>query len=56
LFIDSRGNITAASCGQGPALGNIYKTVELISAPITCKKIQCTCGTDILITKEKENV
>lgn len=53
IFIDTRGNITAASCGQGPSMGNIYKDVTLISEPITCGKIQCTCGTDILITKEK---
>jgi hypothetical protein len=54
LFIDTLGNITAASCGQGPKLGNIYKEVELITKPIICAKIQCTCGTDIMITKEKE--
>lgn len=53
LFIDSRGNITAASCGQGPSMGNIYDEVNLISEPIICGKIQCTCGTDIMITKEK---
>jgi len=55
LFINSKGHITAASCGQGPSLGNIYETVTTISEPITCRKVQCTCGTDILITKEKTN-
>ncbi len=25
---------------------------RLIAEPIICKKHQCTCGTDILITKE----
>ena len=55
LFINSQGNISAASCGQGPALGNIYGTVTTISNAITCKKEQCTCGTDILITKELSN-
>jgi organic radical activating enzyme len=53
LFISSQGNISAASCGQGPSLGNIYETVTTISKPITCRKTQCTCGTDILITKVK---
>lgn len=56
LFISARGDITAASCGQGPKLGNIYDTVNLISNPIICGKEQCTCGTDILITKEARNV
>jgi organic radical activating enzyme len=55
LFINSTGNITAASCGQGPSLGNIYDTVTTISKPIICRKEQCTCGTDILITKENVN-
>jgi len=55
LFINSLGNISAASCGQGPSLGNIYETVSTISNPIICKKEQCTCGTDILITKEIGN-
>jgi organic radical activating enzyme len=54
LFIDTLGNITAASCGQGPKLGNIYTEIELITKPIICAKTQCTCGTDIMITKEKE--
>lgn len=54
LFIDTRGEITAASCGQGPSLGNIYKEINLITESITCAKIQCTCGTDIMITKEKD--
>jgi len=52
LFINNTGYITAASCGQGPSLGNIYNIVNLIAEPIICKKHQCTCGTDILITKE----
>lgn len=51
LFINSTGAITAASCGQGPSMGNIYSTVSLISQPIVCRKMQCTCGTDIPITK-----
>jgi organic radical activating enzyme len=55
LFINSSGDMTAASCGQGPALGNIYKEVRTLSTPITCGKVQCTCGTDILITKKAPN-
>jgi len=52
LFINSQGHTTAASCGQGPALGNIYGDIELMSKPIICRKQQCTCGTDIIITKK----
>ena len=53
IFVDSRGNIRAASCGQGPDLGNMYRDVDLQGGTIVCNKIQCTCGTDILISKEK---
>jgi organic radical activating enzyme len=52
LFINSIGTITAASCGQGPNLGNIYTNVNLLSDSVICKKMQCTCGTDIIITKK----
>lgn len=51
LFINSRGHTTAASCGQGPILGNIYEEIKLLSKPVICMKEQCTCGTDIIITK-----
>lgn len=53
LFVDSVGGITAASCGRGPKLGNMYRNVELQSESIICDKDQCTCGTDMIITKEK---
>lgn len=53
IFINSEGYMTFASCGQGPKVGNIYGKLSLLSEPIICKKHQCTCGTDILITKEK---
>ena len=56
LFINSPGDITAASCGQGPKLGNIYGSVSPLSDPVICNKSQCTCGTDILITKRAPNV
>ena len=56
LFINSAGIISAASCGQGPNLGNIYDSVTTLSEPIICGKTQCTCGTDILISKSCKNV
>lgn len=55
LFIDSRGSIRAASCGQGPNLGNIYRRIDLSGDTVICGKEQCTCGTDILITKKKKH-
>ena len=53
IFINSSGNVTAASCGQGPYIGNIFDEIELNLEPVICKKTQCTCGTDMLLTKEK---
>lgn len=53
LFINARGQISAASCGQGPELGNIYRDIKINSGTIICNKTQCTCGTDIYITKHK---
>lgn len=53
IFINSSGNISAASCGMGPRLGNIYRDVELNLEPVICNKYHCTCGTDMLLTKEK---
>jgi hypothetical protein len=45
--------MSAASCGQGPRLGNIFGTVDLNLEPVICKKYHCTCGTDMLLSKEK---
>lgn len=56
LFINSAGHATAASCGQGPQLGNIYEEIVLPTEPVVCRKLQCTCGTDIIITKKAPNV
>lgn len=53
LFINNRGLISAASCGQGPGLGNIYGEVTMLAKPVICHKHQCTCGTDLCVTKEK---
>jgi hypothetical protein len=43
----------AASCGQGPILGNVFSTFDINSQAVICQKDYCHCGTDILITKEK---
>lgn len=56
LFIDNRGNIRAASCGVGADCGNIFDKVKLQAEPVVCNKYHCTCGTDIIISKEKQHV
>jgi len=53
IFISPSGTMRAASCGQGPILGNIFHKFEINSESIICQKDYCHCGTDILITKEK---
>ena len=53
IFINPQGNITMATCGQPPSVGNLYDlNFSIPAAPITCRKLQCHCGTDISITKE----
>ena len=51
IFISPNGTMSAASCGQGPILGNIFNTFSFPSDHVVCKKDYCHCGTDILITK-----
>jgi organic radical activating enzyme len=53
IFISPSGTMRAASCGQGPSLGNIFDVFKLTLNDVTCQKDYCHCGTDILITKEK---
>lgn len=53
IFISPTGTMRAASCGQGPILGNIFNKFILEATPVVCQKDYCHCGTDILITKEK---
>lgn len=53
IFISPTGTMKAASCGQGPILGNIFTDFDIKTDSIICQKDYCHCGTDILITKEK---
>jgi organic radical activating enzyme len=53
VFISPNGDMSAASCGQGPKLGNIFKEFNIPRSPVICNKVHCHCGTDILITKKK---
>jgi hypothetical protein len=53
IFISPTGTMKAASCGQGPILGNVFSTFDIKSQAVICQKDYCHCGTDILITKEK---
>ena len=52
IFISPSGTMSAASCGQGPILGNIFSSFDFPSNNIVCQKDYCHCGTDILITKQ----
>lgn len=51
IFINPKGFMSAASCGQGPKLGNIFQMFDINADNIICGKDYCHCGTDILITK-----
>lgn len=53
IFIGPSGTMSAASCGQGPVLGNIFSSFEFPTNSVICQKDYCHCGTDILITKHK---
>lgn len=53
IFIGPSGTMSAASCGQGPVLGNIFTSFNFTQNNIVCQKEYCHCGTDILITKHK---
>lgn len=53
IFISPSGSMRAASCGQGPYLGNIFDVFNFTLQDVICQKDHCHCGTDILITKEK---
>lgn len=52
IFINAQGDVSFATCGQTPLVGNIFKgNLKLMNSPVVCKKKQCHCGTDIFITK-----
>lgn len=53
IFISPSGNVRAASCGQGPQLGNIFGDISFPVNSVICKKDYCHCGTDIQISKHK---
>lgn len=54
IFINPRGNVSAASCGQGSMIGHILGDVSKVAPlKIICNKYHCTCGTDIIIPKDK---
>lgn len=52
LFINPIGFMSQASCGQGAQVGHILDDISLVSpSQITCRKMHCHCGTDIIIPK-----
>ena len=56
LFINPVGEMSFASCGQGPHVGNILDEDVSRVGPkkIICEKEHCHCGTDIIIPKVSE--
>jgi hypothetical protein len=53
IWIDQRGDISMATCGQVGVIGNILtKVPDVGPKKIICKKNHCVCGTDIMIPKE----
>jgi hypothetical protein len=54
IFINPKGIVSLASCGQGGVVGHILNDIEnIFPKKIICKKEHCHCGTDIIITKFK---
>ena len=53
IFISPSGLMKAASCGQGPIIGNIFSELKISDEEVVCQKDYCHCGTDILISKQK---
>lgn len=52
IFINPRGHVSMASCGQGQDVGHILSNIDYIGPQtITCNKDHCHCGTDITIPK-----
>jgi organic radical activating enzyme len=54
VFINPKGDVSMASCGQGEQIGHILHNVEGVGPrEIICNKHHCVCGTDIIIPKFK---
>ena len=58
IFINTRGDVSAASCGVGKTFSNINtwkkEDFENIQNPVICPKSHCTCGTDVIIPKMRK--
>ena len=57
LCVDYHGNITPSGCLQCGAIGRISQDNVFVfpNQPIICKKQWCNCGTEIMVTKSKDN-
>lgn len=52
IFINTVGEVSLASCGQGGYVGHILDDISRVGPKqITCQKDMCMCGTDIIIPK-----
>lgn len=57
VFINSEGTIWRGTCLEGGPIGSIQdSSFELPNKSITCKKQSCTCVTDMLYSKTKNNI
>ena len=59
IFISPSGDVSAGSCGVSGVFSNINtwkeKDLNHIGNPVICPKNHCTCGTDVIIPKTKQN-
>ena len=59
IVIKANGDVVPANaCNQKVIMGNIKTNpagIAILKTPIICKYTECTCGSDIEITKEKNN-
>lgn len=52
IFINPKGFVSLASCGQGGTVGHIINDItNIFPKKVICKKEHCHCGTDIIIPK-----
>lgn len=57
LCIDYYGNITPSGCLQDRAIGRISQDDAFVfpDTPVICKKQRCNCGTEIMVSKNRDN-
>lgn len=53
LYVSKYGDIRRGNCWEGDTIGNINRVNEIQwpTAPVTCNRDSCDCGTDVVINK-----